>query len=393
MTAACLLAKNGLRVTLVEAGAPHSWNPEQTPSRVSALNLASQNILKETGAWSAIIESRATPYRHMQVWDDSSEAAIRFDAEQWALPSLGYIVENALVVQAMREKLEHNYNVTMLFNSELLAIENDDRGFSATIRNTTGDISLEADLAVAADGANSMLRRLANIPVVVEEFDQEAIVTTVDCELPHQETAWQCFTPYGPVALLPLHGDQCSLVYSCNRSEVSSYLKKNSEHLQDYLTELFGHKLGEITIKNPVRTFPLTSQHAETYLNRRIALVGDAAHTTHPLAGLGANIGLLDIAALCELVAQAHSAGRSISGHSLLRRYERWRRGENAMVLSAMKTFKTVFGTNDPMATRLRETGFQTANRLTPLKTWLVDYAIGLSGDLPKICKDPSTRH
>ena len=387
MSAACLLAKSGLQITLIDAGEPQPWSQERIPFRVSALNLASQNILKEVGVWKEIVKRRATAYQHMQVWDNHSDAAIRFNAEQWALPSLGYIVENNLLIQAMREKLEHNYNVTLLFNSELLAIESDDHGLTATVRNDNGDHAIKADLAIAADGANSTLRELANIPVVSEPFEQEAIVTTVDCELPHQATAWQCFTPAGPVALLPLEGSQCSLVFSCCVNDVKNYLAKENEYLENFLEGLFGHILGKIRTGAPVRSFPLTNLHAETYLGRHIALVGDAAHTTHPLAGLGANIGLLDVAALCELVANAHSSGRSISSHSLLRRYERWRRGENSVVLSAMKTFNTVFGTTDPVTIRLRETSFKTANQLPPLKTLFAEYAIGLSGDLPQICR------
>ncbi len=387
MTTACLLAKTGLDITVIESGSPRDWDHSTLPGRVSALNLASQRILQTAGVWQSILEQRVSPYRQMKVWDSHSDAHIEFDAASCRVPALGHIVENDLVVQAMRKKLEQNYNVTLLFQSALVAVQTGQGMVSAKVQSPHGVNDIQVDLVIGADGADSSLRKLVDIPVSRESFDQDAIVATIECSKSHQDTAWQCFTPSGPVALLPLQDNLCSLVYSCDKPEAKTLLAQGSAELAAFLESVFEAQLGRIKIISSPRSFTLINQHADTYFSERAALVGDAAHTTHPLAGLGANIGLLDVAALCELIENARNSGKPISGHSLLRRYERWRRAENAGVLMAMKSFKSIFGETHPAIKQIRESGFRMADEIEPLKNQMAGYAMGVNGDLPKICQ------
>ncbi len=385
LATACLLARQGLHITLVDGGPTPVWQSAKISPRVSAINLATQKLLKSIGVWDAIVDKRVSPYRFMRVWDSHSDARINFDAREFSQGQLGYIVENDAIAASMLARLSQNYNVDLEFSREVVQLETDNRAIKLGF--TKSDRWIESQLVIAADGSRSPIRQLSGIELEQEPFNQIALVATLESEKHHQHTAWQCFTASGPIAILPLQGNLCSLVWSCDRQRANALKEMDNAALSAELTSVFGMHLGEIQLLNDPLSFPLHNQHATRYISQRVALVGDAAHTTHPLAGLGANIGMLDAASLAETIEDARNNGKPIGNQSTLRRYERWRKGENKLVLSAMKTFKLTFGsTSDPIR-HIRQSGFLVADKVAPIKRQLADFALGLSGDLPAVCR------
>jgi 2-octaprenylphenol hydroxylase len=389
LTAAGLFAREGFQVTLLDGASPAPWEAGCIEGRVSALNPASRHLLTHIGVWQDISAGRAAPYTAMSVWDSHSSARITFDAATAGVPTLGHIVENELVCHRLRERLGQNYNVSLMQGVRVTGFDPDHGGRGA-IHLENGE-SLGCELVVAADGARSNLRALAGIELAHQDFYQDAITATLDCENSHQDTARQVFTPDGPLAMLPLSGTRCSLVWSLERGKVDNVLGLDDDGFCKQLETHFGEHLGRLTLAGPRLRFPLGSRHASRYVASRLALAGDAAHTVHPLAGLGANLGLQDAAALAETVSAAAKRGKSINGQSVLRRYERWRRGENGIVLRAMQGFKSVFGDESHLVRQLRSTGFRVADNVMPLKHGLVQLAMGARGDLPAACRPHAT--
>jgi len=335
--------------------------------------------------WQSILEKRVSPYQAMRVWENDSDATISFDAMDIGQQNLGFIVENSVIVSSMIEKLRQNYNVHMFESCTLVEREIHKNKLMLV---TDSRISVETSLLIGADGAQSEVRKLCEIDTEIFDYTQDAIVTQVRVEKNHQNTAWQNFLPTGPVAMLPLQDGSCSIVWSCDRAYADELMELPDDAFCTSLSNCFRQRLGKVLECGKRFRFPLRQHHATQYISKFTALVGDAAHTTHPLAGLGANIGLLDVAALAEVIDTARGKGRNIANHTVLRRYERWRKGENALVLGMMKGFKTVFGYPGEPAKVTRQLGITVANQIPPLKRQFEKYAMGLSGDLPKICRD-----
>lgn len=381
----CLLAKQGFQVVMIESEKAPNWQPDCMPSRVSALNLASRNLLNSLDVWNEIKQRRISPYSAMEVWDSHSDAKIRFDAKDFSQRQLGYITENTLISNCMLDRLKQNYNVSLHFSTTVTAVEFEQSGATVTLEGDTAKI--RSDLVIAADGGESALRKLAGIELIQEDFQQNALVATFQCERHHQHTAWQCFTPQGPIAMLPLDGQKCSLVWSCDREKSHILESLSGEKFCAELELIFGDKLGKLTLLQTPQSFALKSRQARQYIAPRLALVGDAAHTVHPLAGLGANLGFVDAAALTEIVVNARAEGKIIGNHSVLRRYERWRKGDNGLAINAMRAFKNLFGSSDVLAAQIRQMGFGIVETALPLKRPFAEYALGLIGDLPAICR------
>jgi 2-octaprenylphenol hydroxylase len=307
----------------------------------------------------------------MQVWNESG--LIRFDAVDTGETHLGHIVENSVVVAGLLEQAARDTAVEVLVPAQVEAIETAD----ARVRVVTAEHgTLGAALLLGADGAHSQVQD--------RPYGQRAIVATVRTELAHRESAWQRFLATGPLAFLPLADGRCSIVWSCDDDSARAILDYADEQFCEALSRAFERRLGEVTETSVRRAFPLVQRHAQTYLGRRTALLGDAAHVTHVLAGLGANLGFLDAAALAEIVADAAARGQDIGAHRVLRRYERWRRSENALVLSIMAGFKSVFGHRATWLRRLGGESLSAADWAAPAKRALMRRAMGLSGDLPQ---------
>lgn len=378
-TLAALLADSGLRILLVDASEPETFDPARVAMRVSALAPASARILDHAGVWQRIAGQRAGPYRHMQVWDASGPGTIEFDAAALGIPVLGWIVENCLVQQTLLQRLETSGAVDVACPLEL-----DEAGFEAdAVCLRFGTRRTRARLLVGADGAESRVRALAGIDVHARDYAQRAVVAVVSTREAHRETAWQCFLPGGPVALLPLADGRCSLVWTQAEPDAEHTLTLDDAAFCHALGDALDHRLGEITATGPRASFPLQRLHAREYVRPRCALIGDAAHVVHPLAGQGANLGLLDAAALAETLLDRHETGADAGAWRSLRRYARWRRAHNLLVQEALDGLHHLFGNERPAVAAVRGWGLQAVAALGPVKRLLAEFAAGERGDLP----------
>ncbi len=382
---ACALAEQGLSLTLIDAQTPAPYDPKaEVDLRVFALSRASRRILEALGAWDAVAAVRLSPYREMQVWDAGGKGSVHFDSADLGEPELGYIVENSLLQHSLWARLKGHPKVTLRHPAKAEALVLEDEAATLSLDDGT---RLRARLVVAADGAGSATRGLAGIEVDDEPYGQRAVVAHVQTELPHRETAWQRFLPTGPGAFLPLADGRVSLVWSADEAEAERILKLDDAAFCAALTQASEARLGEVLSSTRRLSFPLQRLHAREYVRGRFALAGDAAHALHPLAGQGVNLGLLDAAALAQVIGDAARKGRDIGDLGVLRRYERWRKGDNLAMIFALDAFKRLFSNDVEGVSMLRNVGLRAVDRFTPLKHAFVRRAMGLSGDLPLLAR------
>ena len=375
----------GLSIALIETRGPERhWPRDEIDLRVSALSRASQRILERLGAWPRIIDLAANPYQRMQVWDAVTGASIGFDAEAIGEPDLGHIVENRVIQLALWERLEGAADISIHCPGSISALERNGDGHRLVLAD--GRL-ITARLLVAADGRDSLVRTLAGIETSGHDYDQLAIVANIACEHPHQETAWQRFLPTGPVALLPLSDGRCSLVWSASDERTETLMALDDAAFSDALTEALEGRLGRLQPDGPRVAIRLRIQHADRYVEPGLALIGDAAHAVHPLAGQGVNLGLLDAAELAATIDLALERRRDIAGLWALRHYERARRGDNAAMLAAMDAFKRLFSNSSPPLAAARGLGLTITDHLPPLKRLFMDQALGLRSDLPPLAR------
>jgi len=377
----CALALQGFRVLLIEAEAPQSkWPAGDVALRVSALSRASQRILQNLGAWSRMQELRVSAYREMHVWDARGNGSIHFSAADLGEPDLGHIVENRVIQLALWERLRRLENVEILCPEAVQGLE---LGGSRPALRLSDGRGIQAELVVGADGSRSAVRALAGIPTRGWLYDQHALVANVRPSRGHGETAWQRFMPQGPLALLPLNDGRCSIVWSTSPGHVQELMGLPEDRFCSSLTRASEGIIGAILATGPRASFPLALRHAETYIRPGLALIGDAAHSVHPLAGQGVNLGFLDAATLVDILVAARASRQALGAVSILRRYERTRKGANLAMLALMDGFKRLFS-NDDLALRwLRNLGLNLADATGPLKRELMRRAMGCAGELP----------
>ncbi len=367
-------------VEVIDAGSRVSWSPATTDLRVYALSRASQRLFERLGIWDSIAESRLSPYRSMCVWqgnDPAGPGAVAFDAASLAEPDLGHIVEDCLLRSVLLACLSNRANVS--FETPLTAFE---PGARRARVETAGAGVRQADLLIGADGAQSTVRELAGIESINRDYRQRALVTHVCSVRPHRETAWQRFGELGPIALLPLADGRSSVVWSVPAAEAERLSTLDDAAFGDALEQASGSVLGALTVDASRAGFPLRLQHATRYVDRNVALVGDAAHAVHPLAGQGMNLGLLDAAALAEQLARAIAGGEYIGDRYVLERFARARRAHNTQMQLAFDGIDRLFRAGNGLAP-LRSAGMLATDALPPLKRWLMTRAMGL-GELPE---------
>lgn len=371
---ACLLAKAGLHIAVIEAFATKPFDAKDADElRVSAISHFSQSVLKNAGAWAFIEQMRLQPYEQMHVWDGTGTGKIHFDAAEIGEPQLGHIIENRIIQLGLQQAIEQYENIELFCPARLKNFTINNKTVFTTLDN---DEQLSATLIVGADGARSYVRELAKTPVNRNDYGQSGLVTVVETELPHQNTAWQRFIPTGPIAFLPLNNNHSSIVWTLPSDQADYMLSLEDKLFEQKLAEAIDYKLGSVHCIAPRAAFPLKGSQAEQYVKANIALVGDAAHTIHPLAGLGVNLGFKDAAKLAEILSETSSHSQ-IGEYKVLRRYERARRGDNVITMKAMEAFRSLFGNTLNPVQQIRNFGLNWINQNNIIKHAFMQQAMG----------------
>ncbi len=384
LTLAASLADAPLSIALIESSeAPLLTN--EPASRVSAISYASKQILQNLNVWQHLNSERITAYDTMQVWEKDSFGKIEFDAQQVEFPELGYIIENDHIQSALLSRVQKQKNVTFYSPDHISNIAIGEGEVWLTLNSGK---TLTSKLVTAADGANSWLRNQADIPLTHWDYNHHALVATVKTDLAHDNCARQIFTPDGPLAFLPLfEKDLCSIVWSVPPEKALQLTELSDLEFNKQLTRMFDNRLGMCEVQGARFSFPLTMRYARDFAKHRIALIGDAAHTIHPLAGQGVNLGLLDAVSLGQIIAENIEAGKDIGLHENLRFFERWRKAEAAQMIASMELLKQLFQGDNPVQKTLRDIALVCADNVYPLKKQFIKQAMGLSGELPEIAK------
>ncbi|MEK6770821.1 MAG: UbiH/UbiF/VisC/COQ6 family ubiquinone biosynthesis hydroxylase [Pseudomonadota bacterium] len=423
----CALGGSEFKVAVLEQQVPAAAPPSgEFDQRVSAIALSSRALFENVGAWAGIASRRFAPVRAMEVQEANGAGAIRFDAAEIGEPELSYIIENRVIQAALFERLQQFTNVHVLCPVEIAGI--DLTAGHGAVRLADGRV-LVSSLIVGADGAHSKVREAAGLATFTHDLAQQAIVATVRTAMPHADTARQVFLPTGPLALLPLPEADCSsIVWSADNDRADILKALDDDAFRGELAAAFGEtanaptqttgraseasrasvsargprtrvpgvppitppigdRLGEIREVGPRAVFPLAIRSARRYVAERVALIGDAAHTVHPLAGQGVNLGFLDAGTLAEVLLEARRRGRDVGSFEVLRRYERARKAGNLAMQTATGAFRYLFSGRIPAMARLAGAGLSAVDRLPPLKHAFMRYAAGLTGERPPLAK------
>ena len=375
-----LLGKSDLaNVAVIDAGKKPIFSLEDDLSlRVSAIAPGSAELLRAIGVWDEIATERACPYRDMRVWDAAGHAdgpeTVAFSAAEFAAPELGFIVENILVRTALLNKVAQT-NVATRFETTIKSMRKSSNRYDLELDSGR---TLAPELVIGADGARSFIRDAAAIEIDSWPHEQKAFVTHLMPELDHRNTAWQRFLTDGPLGILPLHDGRVSIVWSTTPENADDALAMTDEQLASRLTEISGGVLGRLTPSGDRGAFPLESQHAKHYVTPGLALVGDAAHAIHPLAGQGVNLGFADAIKLAEVLVSALEGGEFIGDRPVLRKYERARKGDNQLMLNFVRGLNKLFSAEYSSLQPLRGAGMAAFNKSGPLREHAVRVALGL---------------
>jgi len=385
---ALAFARCDLHVAVIEKKDPPPFDSGKHDIRVSAISHATLEMLRAVGAWDSILEARVCPYKRMLVWDSESTAKTSFNSADVGYRQLGFIVENSLIQFALWQQLRELQHVEFHCPDSVTALELQQDAASLTLDSRK---TIHAELIVAADGANSMLRSLAGIKTDGESYQQNALVATVKTEIPQQDITWQRFTDTGPQAFLPLAGNRASMVWYHTESRIAELKALDEADFIEAMETEFPDKLGGLESVEQRGSFPLQWCHANQYVKPHFALVGDAAHAVHPLAGQGVNLGMLDAATLVQCVMDGIAEGRAPGDLRILRRYERWRKPSNHIMIKALDGIQQAFQPRGSSEIQIgvlkaaRTAALRIADNVGPINKTLIRSAMGLSGELPEL--------
>ncbi|SEK36369.1 2-octaprenyl-3-methyl-6-methoxy-1,4-benzoquinol hydroxylase [Colwellia chukchiensis] len=367
------LAELGLKVAVIEKYAPEAFAAEQAfDLRVSAISLGTEQLLTQLGAWQALTQWRICPYKRLAVWE-RAESYTEFSADAIQQSHLGHIVENRLLQLALWQQLQQHTNVTLMCPENVKNLAQDATGVKLTLASKV----IEASLVVAADGANSMVRKLAHIGTTGWDYAQSAMLINVATQQPQQDITWQQYLPTGPLAMLPMPGQHACLVWYHQKAEIKRLASLSDQQLTQAVQQHFPERLGAVAVLNKA-AFSLTRRHANQYYKNRVVLVGDAAHSINPMAGQGVNLGFKDVKALQQVIAQAISDGESWHNEQVLARYQQKRRTDNLLMMTTMDALYLSFSHVSPLVKLARNAGLMLANKVPSIKNKALAYACGI---------------
>jgi len=385
LTAANLCAQQGFSVALVERQElPLAWDDNHFDIRCSAISKASQILFQEMGVWDSMVKERVSPYQRMHVWDALGFGEITFDAAEVGEADLGHIIENRVMQKALCVHAKQSTHVHFCMPANPVALHVEPDHVFLMLSDQT---NLKAKLIIGADGGHSWLREFIHIESKQHDYHQSALVATVRTELPHQQTAWQRFLPEGPLAFLPLNSGKSPQLNPCNLSSIvwTSTTEKTKILISlteakfcEELAHAFDYRLGSVLSTAERRDFSLNRMHANQYIANRVALIGDAIHVIHPLAGQGVNLGLGDAKKLAETLSLANKRQSDIGHHLVLRKYERARKGQILSTLLAMDFLNRTFTREDTLSLGLRSIGLNFVDKTAFLKKKMMLQAMGL---------------
>lgn len=383
-TLALALAQIGLRVTVIDTlPAPTRGLPD-FDGRSYALALASMRLFKNIGVWGDVAD-QTQPMLEIKVTDGRAGEGpapwmLHFDHAEIEEGPMGYMCEDRFLRQTLLAAMDGNDRITQLSGETVVAQS------KGSVTLASGK-TLTAQLVIGADGRSSGTAERAGIQRTGWGYGQTAIVCALEHEKPHSGIAHQFFMPTGPLAILPLTGNRCSIVWSETEARAAEIMAMNDADFLDALRPAFGDFLGEITLKGKRFSYPLGLTLANRFIADRIALIGDAAHGVHPIAGQGLNAGLRDVAALVDVLSDAKQRGEDIGGAAVLARYEQWRRFDTATLAAATDTFNRLFSNDNPLLRAVRDVGMGMINAAPNLRRNFIREAAGLTGDLPSLMR------
>ncbi|HNV82742.1 MAG TPA: FAD-dependent oxidoreductase [Arenimonas sp.] len=378
--AALSLARAGYRVALIEAHEPKPWSESSPDLRVVALAPDNQKLLEACGVWHTIANRRIQPYSDMRVWDAAAGNELHLSAAQHAKQFLGFIVENNNIADALWQAIKHENRISCFCPEKLESISQEN-GVTLTLES---GVAIKSGLVLGADGASSKVRELLGLKIDRKDYGQRGLVAYVKTELAHENTAWQRFLPTGPLAFLPFNDGRCSIVWTLPNEEAERLLHCDEETFCRELARAFDGRLGKVVEVSKRAAFPLQRQLSSEMLIGHIALIGDAAHAVHPLAGQGVNLGLRDVSSLLDLLGEMKKTSENpaqknespVSRHKL-ERWSRKRLSENAVAAYSFETINRAFSNDDVLPTLLRGHAFGIANAISPIRNFLLRQATG----------------
>lgn len=373
LAAALSMAARGCSVAIIDAG-DLAIDLSKPDLRVYAINHASQQLLAKLGVWQHMDVARLSPYRHMHVWDGINGAYIDFDSRDIAAKNLGTIIEESVLKEALLRQVSQTKSIQLFPHCAVDDVLQSEDG----IEIKSKEMAWQGQLLMIADGANSPTREKLNVELTTWSYEQQALVATVAIEKEHQRTAYQVFHPDGPLAFLPLaNPHQCSIVWSTSPERVKTLMALDEKSFNEQLTRAFSGELGRVELMSLRHQFPLQMRHVKQYTGKRWLLLGDAAHTIHPLAGLGLNVGLADVSSWVS-----HLNVKNLISNKSLSAYQRERKSSVWQIILLMEGLKRVFGFSQPAVISLRGFGLRFCNQFSPLKRLLIEHAAGKNQSL-----------
>lgn len=385
---ACALALGqvGFRVVVIEASTQEQKQISAIcpfDAKVVAITRASENLFSNLGVWEAIKKTRLCSYQHMKVWDSQLDGNITFSAVDFFEPDLGHIIEQSVILWALQQAIKKCPDITLMKGATLETLEILTDHAQLSLSEGT---QLKSTLVIGADGVNSLVRKLCSIESDGWEYEQSAIVATVEGEQSHRQTAYQRFAIDGPLALLPLSDPHLSsIVWTTSPENAVLLCQETPKRFAEHLSRESHFVMGKMRLAGTRLSFPLRTHHAKQYVISRCVLIGDAAHTLHPLAGQGVNLGLLDVAALVDTITEAKMKKRDIGILNTLKRYERLRRTHNQVMIWVMELFKRGFSSQSNFIQLLRNVGLNWVDRHTSIKQLFAKMALGTLGSIPSL--------